>query len=84
MLEKVFELAGDPPSGVNLDMSMLDKCHNLSWMVLSKLAKTRLIYKEHMLPFMSAAANQLSNLFGMTQSERLPTIIKFLSIIIKI
>ena len=66
VLTQVFATASNPPADANLDIVLLDKCHNLSWKVLSKLAKSRFIYRENMKPFMTPAINQLSNLFGMT------------------
>ena len=72
VLTQVFTTASSPPATINLDIALLDKCHNLGWMVLSKLAKTnksgfsRFITRDKMLPFISAAVNQLSSLFGMT------------------
>ena len=58
---------------------MAEKLHNMSWKLISKLAKNRLIHREHLVAYWPEAVRQVSSLFGMTQSERLPTIISFLS-----
>ena len=53
--------------------------HNMAWKLISKLAKNRMIHREHLVAYWPQAVQQLSSLFGMTSSERLPTIVSFLS-----
>ena len=80
----MFELVDNPNPQMQLDPVLLDKCHNLAWKVVCKLAKIKLIYHDHIVHLWPRAVNQLSNLFGMTSSERLPTIIGFLTVLIKL
>ena len=47
--------------------------------MISKLAKARFIHKEHIIQYWPEAVRQLSTVFGLTNSERLPTIVSFLS-----
>ena len=51
----------------------------MAWKLISKLAKNRMIHREHLVAYWPQAVQQLSSLFGMTSSERLPTIVSFLS-----
>ena len=80
----MFDLVDNPSQDMKFDVVQLDKCHNMAWKVICKLAKIKLIYKEHIVVFWPRAVNQLSNLFGMTSSERLPTIIGFLTVLIRL
>ena len=51
----------------------------MTWKLISKLAKNRMIHREHLVAYWPEAVKQVSSLFGMTSSERLPTIVSFLS-----
>ena len=56
-----------------------EKIHNMAWKLISKLAKARLIHREHFVAYWPEAVRQVSTLFGMTSSERLSTLVNFLS-----
>lgn len=61
------------------NQSVPERLHNMIWKLISKLAKGKLIFKEHLVTYWPEAVRQLSQLFGITSSERLPTIVSFLS-----
>ena len=51
----------------------------MAWKLISKLAKNQMINREHLIIYWPDAIRQISSLFGMTSSERIPTIVQFLS-----
>ena len=56
-----------------------EKLHDMSWKLISKLAKARLIHREHLVAYWQEAVLQVSSLFGMSSSERLSNLVNFLS-----
>lgn len=66
------------------DQNVSNKLHNMTWKLISKLAKVQLIHREHLVNYFPVAVQQLNQLFGVASSERLPTIISFLSTLTKL
>lgn len=53
----MFELVDNPAPNMNFDPILMEKCHNMAWKVVCKLAKIKLIYKEHIVDFWPRAVD---------------------------
>ena len=82
IISGVIELFGAPGKVQALPahlQSGAEKLHDMSWKLISKLAKARLIHREHLVAYWPEAVRQVSSLFGLTSSERISTLVTFLS-----
>ena len=80
VIDGVLQLLNDPSQQQAHSQSpQAEKLHNLTWRLISKLTKNRLIFRDQLITYWPQAVKQVSSLFGVTSSERLPTIIQFLS-----
>ena len=53
----MFELVENQNPNMTFDLILMDKCHNMAWKVVCKLAKIKLIYKEHLVDFWPRAVD---------------------------